>query len=131
MNRKVGILNQVDKSPTPEQVYGRWFLSAFVSNTTLMLAVSLMFRYSDFVASIGGNAADLGWITGLGTAGALCVRVIQGDAIDRLGVRVFWGISMGSYVLSLVLHTQIQTATGIPVYLVSVSYTHLTLPTKA
>lgn len=118
MNRKVGILNQVYKSPTPERVYGRWFLSAYVSNTTLMLAVSLMFRYSDFVASIGGNAADLGWITGLGTAGALCVRVIQGDAIDRLGVRVFWGISMGSYVLSLVLHTQIQTVTGIPVYLV-------------
>ena len=40
MNREVGILNQVDKSPNPERVYGRWFLSAYVSNTTLMLAVN-------------------------------------------------------------------------------------------
>ena len=86
MSRKVGILNQVDKSPTPERVYGRWFLSAYVSNTTLMLAVSLMFRYSDFVASIGGNAADLGWITGLGTAGALCVRVIHERHVKSTGV---------------------------------------------
>ena len=118
MDRKLGSLNEVDSSPLPERVYGRSFWAAYASNTTLMLAVSLMFRYSDFVAAIGGNTADLGWITGLGTAGALCVRVIQGDAIDRLGARAVWVLSMGLYVTSLCLHTQIETVGGVQVYLV-------------
>lgn len=118
MDRNLGNLNNASKPQEIQRVYGRSFWAAYASNTTLMIAVSLMFRYSDFVEAIGGNTADLGWITGLGTAGALCVRVIQGDAIDRLGARTVWVLSMAMYVVSLVLHTQIRTAAGIEVYLV-------------
>jgi MFS family permease len=118
MNRKSGNLNNLSKLQGPTRVYGRSFWAAYLSNTALMIAVSLMFRYSDFVEAIGGNTADLGWITGLGTAGAICVRLIQGDAIDRLGARTVWVLSMSLYVVSLVLHTQIRTVAGVEVYLV-------------
>ena len=118
MDRKLGNLNSSSKPQETRRVYGRSFWAAYASNTALMIAVSLMFRYSDFVEAIGGNTADLGWITGLGTAGAICVRLIQGDAIDRLGARTVWVLSMTMYVVSLVLHTQIRTVAGIEVYLV-------------
>ena len=104
-----------------ERVYDGSFLAAYISNTTLLIAASLLFRYSDFVTALGGDESDLGWITGIGTTGAIVMRLLQGDAIDRFGARAVWRWAMLCYAASIPLHLWITDVSGIEVYLVNLA----------
>lgn len=84
----------------------------------MLIAVSLMFRYADFVKSLGGNEANLGMIVGLGTLGAILFRFVQGPAIDHYGPVAVWIVSLAGLAISLVLHLTIQQIDGWPVILV-------------
>ena len=44
----------------------------------MMVAVSLLYRYADFVSSLGGTELQLGLIVGLGMVGSVLVRAFQG-----------------------------------------------------
>ena len=100
----------------PPQPYDSGFALAYASNTCLMIAVSLLFRYADFVKLFGGGEFELGWITGVGTVGALSARIVFGIGIDRFGSKAIWLISMALYVASLIWHTQITTVFTAEVY---------------
>lgn len=104
-----------------ERVYDGSFLAAYLSNTSLLIAASLLFRYSDFVTALGGDESDLGWITGIGTTGAIVMRLLQGDAIDRFGARAVWRWAMLCYAASIPLHLWITDVSGIEVYLVNLA----------
>ena len=52
-------------------VYGREFWCTYVSNTALMVAISLMYRYANFVEFLGGNEWNVGLIVGVGMVGSL------------------------------------------------------------
>jgi hypothetical protein len=54
--------------------YGRSFWLCFVANTMLTVAVSLLYRYADFVTYLGGGEFELGLIVGVGTVGGLLMR---------------------------------------------------------
>ena len=71
-------------------------LSAYIANATVVTANGLMLRYAvEFVKL--HEPVDyrlwLGWIVGVGMVGSLLMRLVQGGAIDRYGVRRMWVMS--------------------------------------
>lgn len=102
-----------------ERLYDARFAAAYLSNTCLLIAVGFLFRYADFVKALGGDEGTLGWITGVGTAGAVVMRLIQGDAIDRVGARIIWIIAMIGYSIGLASHLLITSVDGPWIYLTS------------
>ncbi len=99
------------------RIYDRPFLLAYVSNLFMMSAVSLLFRYADFVRLAGGNEWNLGMIVGLGTIGAIAFRFVQGPAIDRFGPKTAWLASIVVVIVSLLWHLRITNVSGWEVYL--------------
>ena len=59
----------------PKTAYGREFWLSYAALTTLMVAVSLMYRFADFVTFLGGSELDLGAIVGVGMVGSLAMRL--------------------------------------------------------
>src|SRR5271163_5106489 len=76
-----------------EKVYTSQFWLAYVANFTLVAANSLMYRFAELVAFLGGNERAAGAIVGTGFAAVLLVRLVLGQGIDRYGVRMAWVIS--------------------------------------
>jgi hypothetical protein len=85
---------QTNRAPTsapPERptvrkqpaAYGRVFWFSYAANLCIMVAITLLFRYADFVTLLGGDEFDLGWIVGVGMVGSLAMRCAQGVGIDR------------------------------------------------
>ncbi len=105
-----------------QTVYGRAFWLTYLANTSLMVTVSLLFRYGDFVASIGGGEAELGWIVGVGAVGSLAMRCAQGVGIDRHGPRLVWISSLVVVLVALLGHLAIDSAEGPLVYVVRLAY---------
>src|SRR5437016_6297132 len=75
--------------PEPN-VYGRAFWLSYLALTSLMVAVSLMYRYADFITFLGGTELELGVVVGVGMVGSLLMRLAQGVGIDRYGSRHIW-----------------------------------------
>ncbi len=110
--------------PYPDlAVYGRDFWYTYVANTAFMLAVSLMYRYADFVLYLGGNELTVGWIVGTGMVGGLSMRFFQGFGIDHFGARRVWLWSMTGFIVSLLGHLWIDSADGAGIYLLRILYT--------
>jgi MFS family permease len=60
----------------------------------------LLFRYADFIFSVGGEKLQLGLIVGAGMVGSVIFRLIQGAGIDTYGPRKIWLWSCALFVLS-------------------------------
>ena len=75
----------------PSGAYGPRFWATYLANIGLMVAVSLLFRYADFVAAMGGSEEQLGVITGIGMLGAISARCFQGRQSTTMA-RVACGI---------------------------------------
>ncbi len=88
-----------------------------------MAAVSLLFRYADFVRHLGGGEMDLGLIVGVGMVGALATRILQGLGIDRLGARRIWQFSLLLFAASSLAHLGISRADGLGIYVVRILLT--------
>lgn len=104
----------------PRTVYGRPFWLAYVANVLIMVAISLLFRYADFVSLLGGTELHLGWIVGVGMVGSLAVRLAVGTGIDRYGPRTVWLASLALFVVSSLAHLAITDCRGPAVYLVRI-----------
>jgi MFS family permease len=99
-----------------QSIYDRPFVLAYASNLFMMSAVSLLYRYADFVYLAGGNEWNLGIIVGLGTVGAIAMRFLQGPAIDRLGPATVWIASMFLVMASVIWHLRIDSISGWEVF---------------
>lgn len=98
--------------PSYPASYGPAFWFTYLANTSLMLAISLLYRYADFVTHLGGTEFNLGLIVGVGMGGSLLMRLVQGNGIDRYGPRQVWLWSILFFIASLVGHlwvTRIDT----------------------
>lgn len=101
-----------------QTVYGFDFWLCYVGNTSLMIAVSVLFRYSDFVITyLGGSEFQLGLVVGIGMIGALAMRLFQGRGIDHYGPRVIWLGSLLAFILAMLLHLAVQSAFGPGIFL--------------
>ncbi|MEO8498976.1 MAG: MFS transporter, partial [Planctomycetota bacterium] len=96
--------------------YGPIFWAAYTANALTMIAITLLVRYADFVKQLGGAEGQLGLIVGVGMIGSLSMRVAQGVGIDRYGPRQIWRWSTVCFILSLVAHLWITSATGFGIF---------------
>jgi MFS family permease len=103
--------------------FGPDFWCAYAANTALMVSVSALFRFADFITFLGGSEYELGWIVGIGMIGAITMRVFQGLAIDRYGAGNIWLLSLALGCLSLLSHLWIDTLSSPAIYLARVFYT--------
>ena len=134
MIRSAGPLEPKDLAPdtpcstvcsTPlEQVsaYGPQFWWAYGSNLLVMIAITLLFRYADFVVFLGGSELHLGWIVGIGMVGSLGVRLAMGQAIDTYGSRLIWLGSVVVFALVCFAHVWVTTHHGPAIYLLRVAF---------
>lgn len=98
-------------------MYGRAFWLAYASNLALLVALSLMYRYADFIRLINGDEFDLGAIVGVGMVGSLLARFAIGASIDRRGVRLVWLASSAIFTVLCLLHLALSSAHGPLIYL--------------
>ena len=98
------------------QAYDRYFWLTYVANFFMVAAVSVLFRYSDFVTSLGGRDYHLGWIVGAGMVGSLTMRLFQGAGIDRYGPRVVWVASLLGFIASCLAHPTLTAHNGVGIY---------------
>jgi len=103
--------------------YGPRFWATYVSNIALMVAVSLLFRYADFVSSLGGSEDQLGFITGLGMIGGIAARCFLGVAIDSYGAGRVWVLSLLLLVCCLLGHLAIHSLQPPFIHLLRILYT--------
>ncbi len=104
----------------PARAYGAPFWYTYVSNAAMMVAVSILFRYADFVTYLGGSELQLGLIVGAGMVGALTMRMVQGVGIDQYGPRLVWLASVALFMVSLLCHLAITRIDTPAIYLVRV-----------
>ena len=74
-------------------MYGSQFWLAYLANFALVTGTSLMYRFAELVAFLGGNERAAGAIVGTGLVGVLLVRLVLGQGIDRYGTRAMWVLS--------------------------------------
>jgi MFS family permease len=104
-------------------VYGRDFWCAYVANTAMMVAVSLLYRYADFVLYLGGSEWNVGLIVGIGMVGSLAMRAFQGFGIDHFGPRSVWLWSMALFVFSMLGHVAVSNVNGPAIFVLRILYT--------
>ncbi len=109
-----------DLSSSTPRAYGASFWFTYVANASMMVAVSLLFRYADFIAFLGGSELELGLIVGAGMVGALGMRIFHGIGIDQYGPRLVWIGSVALFIVSLLCHLAISDINGPMIYLVRV-----------
>ena len=95
---------------------------AYVSNSLVMVAVALLYRYADFVALLGGAEFHLGWIVGVGMVGSLMARVVLGSCIDRYGAKLIWLGSILLIAVTCFAHLAIASHTGAAIYLLRILF---------
>lgn len=104
-------------------IFGPRFWATYLSNIALMVAVSLLFRYADFVAALGGSEDQLGAITGLGMIGGIAARCFLGQAIDKYGSGRIWCLSLVLLVLCLLGHLFVRSLQPPTIHLLRILYT--------
>lgn len=105
-----------------EAAFGTPFWCTYAANSLMMVAISLLYRYGDFVSFLGGSEVDLGWLVAAGMVGSLLMRLAQGVGIDTYGPRHIWLWSSALFIVSCAGHLWVDEARGVPIYLLRILY---------
>lgn len=112
----------VEQDPGGGAAFGLPFWLTYAANTSTMVAVSLLYRYGDFVSFLKGNEVDLGWLVAAGMVGSLLMRLAQGSGIDRYGPRRIWLWSSALLIASCAGHLLVTSVDGPLIYALRVLY---------
>ncbi|HWA98886.1 MAG TPA: MFS transporter [Pirellulales bacterium] len=104
----------------PRQTIAPFWL-AYIANTSMMVAVSLLYRYADFVRDLGGDEFQLGLIVGAGMVGSLAMRTFQGVGIDVHGARKIWIGSAALVIVCCLAHLLLTTSHGPAIFLLRIA----------
>ncbi len=102
---------------TPRGGYQREFWLVFAASAALSLAANLFVFFPVFVVRLGGGAATIGAIAGVGSFAALCVRPGVGALIDWRGRRwtALWSVVLEAAAVALYVPVH---SLGWPIYAV-------------
>lgn len=106
----------------PPAAFGPPFWFSYTANTLMMVAVSTLFVYADFVRSLGGTDQQLGRIVGIGMIGSIIMRFVQGVGIDKIGARHIWLWSTAGFIVCCLLHLTVTRIDGPGIYLLRIGY---------
>jgi len=79
------------------RLYDRNFVLALASQTSFVIANTLMAHYARWIEFLGGNVQHVGWIMGGGAVLGLLLRPWMGEGINRLGPQTTWLIGYGLF----------------------------------
>lgn len=113
---------QQTRPGTDGAAFGLPFWCTYVANSLMMVAISLLYRYGDFVSILGGSEVDLGWLVAAGMVGSLLMRLAQGVGIDTYGPRRIWLWSSALFIVSCAGHLWINDARALPIYLLRILF---------
>lgn len=113
---------QQTRPRTDGAAFGLPFWCTYAANSLMMVAISLLYRYGDFVSYLGGSEVDLGWLVAAGMVGSLLMRLAQGVGIDRYGPRRIWLWSSALFIVSCAGHLWIDNVRGVPIYALRVLF---------
>jgi MFS family permease len=85
---------------SPRKLYDRSFLFVFASQTSFVIANSLMAHYSRWIEYLGGDLSQIGWIMGAGALAGLVLRPWLAQLINRLGAKQTWLIGYAIFSLA-------------------------------
>lgn len=85
--------------PSSPRLYDRDFVLALASQTSFVIANTLIAHYSRWIEFLGGGVRDVGWIMGGGAVLGLLLRPWMGQGINRLGPRTTWLIGYGVFAI--------------------------------
>jgi MFS family permease len=97
-----GSLIVINNEELPGRLYDRTFLIAVLSQMGFVLGNTLMTHYGRWIEYLGGDAAQVGWVMGLGAASAVICRPWLGQLINRLGPRTTWAIGYVLFAIGVV-----------------------------
>ncbi|MCA9133807.1 MAG: MFS transporter, partial [Planctomycetales bacterium] len=80
-------------------LYNRSFLLAVLSQTSFVIANTLMAHFARWVDFLGGDLRQIGYVMGAGAALGLVLRPTLAQGLNRLGARRMW--ALGYLVFSL------------------------------
>jgi MFS family permease len=89
---------QDPRKPSPSQLdssqrlYDGNLVIALVSQTSFVIANTLMAHYARWVEFLGGDLSQVGWIMGAGAAASLVLRPWIALWINKIGAKLSWGI---------------------------------------
>lgn len=112
----------VEQEPGGGAAFGPPFWLTYAANTSTMVAVSLLYRYGDFVSYLKGDEVDLGWLVAAGMVGSLLMRLAQGSGIDTYGPRRIWLWSSALLIASCAGHLLVTSVDGPLIYALRVLY---------
>jgi MFS family permease len=93
-----------------------------MSSLMMSAAVSILYRYADFVAMLGGTEFHLGWIVGIGMVGSLAMRTVLGTWIDRYGAGLLWVGSILLFTAACFAHLAVASRSGVAIYALRIAY---------
>ena len=96
------------KQAMAEAAFGRPFWLTYGANSLMMIAISLLYRYGDYITCLGGTELELGWIVCAGMCGSLAMRLAQGVGIDTYGPRQVWLWSSALFIASCAGHLAVN-----------------------
>lgn len=82
---------------TPERLYDRNFLIAFISQSLFVVANAGLAHYGRWISFLGGDELDIGLVMGAGPIVSLVLRPWTGPWIDRVGARATLAIGYTSF----------------------------------
>jgi MFS family permease len=115
-------------SPAPtrrrraEPAFGRPFWLTYGANSLMMVAITLLYRYGDYVKCLGGNERELGWIVSAGMVGSLVMRLAQGLGIDTFGPRRIWLWSSALFIASCAGHLAVRDVNDPFIYVLRIVF---------
>lgn len=122
MSETLGVESAQAETSGTDAGFGRPFWFSYAANLSMMVSVSLLFVYAEFIESIGGREWNIGWIVGIGMVGAILMRFAQGVGIDRFGAGRVWICSNIGYVTCCLLHLAVSRVDTPWIYILRVAY---------
>jgi hypothetical protein len=74
------------------KLYDSNFFIALLSQTSFVIANTLLAHYARWIEFLGGNLQQVGWVMGIGAASGLVLRPFLAQCINRLGAKTTWGL---------------------------------------
>ncbi|WP_419193357.1 MFS transporter [Kolteria novifilia] len=101
----------------PRSLYDRNFALTFIAQSLFVLANTLLVHYARWIAFLGGDELDIGWVMGFGAVTALLVRPWIGLWIDRLGALTMWMVGLTLFIISALTNFLLADV-GVSIYVV-------------